>query len=154
MGGLTSLERADYRTNLLRPLYYASGLTIFAEVIYFIVWGILIFPDGNLLSKFAWALTCGVAMGAVIGVATIILVTEELSVTASIAIAALAMATIGSYCGFLCSRIDAHFNYFGGQENTTLFILSGVVPAIIGGGLYGWLLYGRKRNSAKMVGSI
>ena len=53
------------------------------------------------------------------------------------------MAAVGSYCAWLCSRIDIRFGYFGGAENSALFILSGVIPAVFGGLLYGWLVYGR-----------
>ncbi len=48
----------------------------------------------------------------------------------------------------LCSRIDARFGYFGGDENTGLFIAAGVLPALAGGALYGWLLYRRNPTPA------
>lgn len=34
-------------------------------------------------------------------------------------------------------------DYFGGAENSVLFIWSSVIPAIAGGLLYGWWIYGR-----------
>ena len=52
------------------------------------------------------------------------------------------VVVVGSYCAWLCSTIDARLGYFGGSENTALFIAGGVIPAIVGGALYGWILYG------------
>ena len=39
-------------------------------------------------------------------------------------------------------------DYFGGAENGALFIMSGVIPAILGGLLYGWWVYGRGKESS------
>ncbi|MEK6216385.1 MAG: hypothetical protein N2B03_04110, partial [Boseongicola sp.] len=86
--------------------------------------------------------TCGIAMGSVIGAATLLLVERRASGNAAIWAGAAIVTFVGSYCAWLCSRIDAKFDYFGGPENGVLFILSGVIPAVAGGLLYGWWLYG------------
>lgn len=56
------------------------------------------------------------------------------------------MTAVGSYCAWLCSHIDAKFDYFGGPENVKLFILSGAIPTIVGGFIYGWWVYGRSEG--------
>lgn len=117
-------------------------LTTLAELFYLVVWGMMLFPQGSLAGKTVWTLTCGLAMGAVIGVATLVWVEFRYWGNAALWRAVLVVAVVGSYCAVLCSRIDARFGYFGGQENTGLFIASGVFPAFVGGILYGWLLYG------------
>lgn len=133
-------EQANDRAQLI--LGTAIVLTGLAEVFYLIVWGFILFPGGSLAGKAVWAATCGIAMGSAIGAATLVLVEGRTSGLAAIAAAAAIMVAIGSFCAWLCSRIDAKFDYFGGPENGTLLILSGVIPAIIGGLLYGWWLYG------------
>ena len=133
--------------NPKRLFLVAVGLTAFAELFYFVVWGMYLFPGGNILGKLVWTSTCGVVMGLAIGGLTYLFVENRLSGGQAIIGAALSMAAVGSYCAWLCSRIDARFDYFGGPENTGLFILSGVIPAILGGLLYGWLVYGRRGQS-------
>ncbi|MDA1098592.1 MAG: hypothetical protein O2967_06355 [Proteobacteria bacterium] len=134
------------RHKLLKPVYVATALTLFAEAVYFVIWGVVLFPEGSLVGKLIWTLTCGVGMGVVIGIATILLVGEKRNPTISIITAAATMAIIGSNCGILCSLIDERFDYFGGPENTTLFIVGSVFLAIVGGALYGWLVYAPSRN--------
>jgi hypothetical protein len=65
-------------------------------------------------------------------------------------IAAATMAVVGSYCGILCNRIDVQFGYFGGPENTTLFVLAGTLSAIFGGLFYGWLVYFSPKNRTRV----
>lgn len=121
----------------------AIALTGLAELVYFLVWGMVLFPAGNLAGKAVWTTTCGIAMGAVIGALTLLLVENRKSGVPAIFAATAIMTLVGSYCAWLCSRIDAKFDYFGGPENGTLFILSGIIPAIIGGLFFGWWIYGR-----------
>jgi hypothetical protein len=142
------MERATPRTltrqQFLRPVYLALLFTVGAELFYFIVWGIVLFPEGNLIAKFGWTMICGIAMGCVISVFTLLFVVGRLSGLNAVLLSALGMAIVGSSCGFLCSRIDATYNYFGGAEHAALFIWGGVIPAVLGGLLYGWVLFSRQ----------
>jgi hypothetical protein len=101
----------------------------------------VLFPQGPLLSKLMWTLTCGITMGCLIAVLTIVLVVGRLHGKAAFFTCAGILFLTGTGCAFLCSRIDAVMNYFGGPENTQLFIMSGIIPSVIGGLVYGWLLY-------------
>lgn len=118
-------------------------LTTLAELFYLTVWGVWLFPQGSLTGKVVWTLTCGLAMGAVIGAGTLVWVEPRHRGLAALWRAAVIVAAVDSYCALLCSRIDARFGFFGGAENSGLFIAAGVLPALAGGALYGWLLYRR-----------
>jgi hypothetical protein len=100
-----------------------------------------------MLSKVVWTLTCGIAMGSVVAVLTILLVIERLSGNVAIVSSAGILFLIGSFCTLLCSRLDAALGYFGGAEHAQLFILGGTLPAMLGGLLYGWLLYSKPGGS-------
>lgn len=141
MGTYHTVSDAIDRHTLLGPVYIATGLISIAEVVYVAFFGMILFPGGSLTGKIIWALTCGIAMGAVVGVATVFLTSDGSTRHARMVIAAGVMTVVGSYCSWLCSRIDARFDYFGGPENTGLFIASGLIPAVLGGFLYGWLIY-------------
>lgn len=124
-------------------------LTTAAEAVYLVVWGMWLFPGGSWLGKLAWTLTCGIAMGAVMGTVTLVWAEPRRDRAAAFWIAAGSVAVVGSYCAWLCSRIDTRFDYFGVPEHGVLFIASGVLPAIAGGLFYSWLLYGRPRATPK-----
>lgn len=137
------------KINLLRPVFIALLLTLGAEAVYFIAWGIILFPGGSLLGKLVWTLTCAISMAAVIGVLTMTVVNQDTPPYPAMLRAALSMAVVGIYCSFLCSQIDVHFNFFGGRENSAIFIAAGVVPAVVGGALYGWLVYAPTREDSR-----
>ncbi len=125
-----------FKTDYCCPSSYTG-----AEIFYLIVWGMVLFPQGPFLSKLVWTLTCAIAMGSVIAVLTIALVVGRLHGRTAFFACACILFLIGTGCAFLCSRIDAVMNYFGGPENTQLFFMSGIIPSVIGGLVYGWLLY-------------
>ena len=127
------------RTTLV--LGTAIALTTLAELFYLVVWGMVLFPAGSWPGKAVWTMTCGLAMGSVIGGLTLLWVEGRHEAAGAILRAAVVVAGVGSYCAWLCSRIDARFNYFGGPENGALCIASGVLPALAGGLLFGWFLY-------------
>lgn len=145
MPGLTTQgDRAKAQTlyRLLRPVYAATAMTLIAEAVYFVVWGLILFPGGSVTGKVLWTATRSVATGAVVGTTTIILVDKSNGTAMSMALAALAMIAVGSFYAFLCNRND----YSGGPEKSTLFIASEIVPAVLGGFLYGWRLNGASQN--------
>lgn len=132
-----------------RPLLIvgsAIALTTAAEIFYLVVWGMVLFPAGGWAGKVVWTLTCGLAMGAVIGTLTLLWVEPRYTGQSALLRAALVVVVIGSYCAWLCSRIDIRFGYFGGAEESSLFILSGVIPAVLGGLFYGWIVAKPSQN--------
>lgn len=135
------------KTRITLILGLAIGMTLLAEVFYFIVWGVVLFPGGSLFNKAIWTMTCGIGMGAVIGTIVLVLVEGKENGQSAILQAALAMFAVGTYCALLCSHIDASLNYFGGAENTMLFVAAGLIPAAAGGILFGWLLYGAAQST-------
>ena len=124
------------------------AMTFLAEIFYLVVWGIVLFPAGNLAGKVVWTVTCGIAMGLVIGGLTLLWIEGRYTGRAAAARAAVVFFLVSAYCSWLCSRIDSVFSYFGGEEKGMLFIASGVIPAIFGASLYGWLLYERPGPSS------
>lgn len=138
---LNRWETPIVKLRLLLVVGVAVSMTLAAELFLLTVWGLWMFPGGNLFSKFVWAIVCGIAMGALISLAILIFVEGVFQEIKAIIAAAGIVTLIGSLCAILCSQIDLRFNYFGGESHTLMFILSGIIPAIFGGFLYGWLLY-------------
>jgi ubiquinol-cytochrome c reductase iron-sulfur subunit len=141
------MDKVAHRSDFVRPVVLAVLMTLLAEAFYFFVWGVVMFPQGSLVGKFWWTLTCGIAMGSVIGAATVVFVVGKLHGPSALLSVAFIFFAVGVACALLCSALDARFNYFGGEEHALLFVIGGGVPALIGGFLYGWLLFsehGRK----------
>ena len=86
------------RTRIVQILGTAVAMTMLAELIYFIVWGIALFPSGNLIAKLAWTTACGVGMGAVIGVGVLVLSEGRVSSRKGFWLAALIMFVVGTAC--------------------------------------------------------
>lgn len=136
------------RSRLSLILGVPVAMTFLAEILYLVVWGIVLFPAGSLAGKVVWTVTCGIAMGLVIGGLTLLWIEGRYSRRAAAARAGVAFFLVSAYCSWLCSRIDSIFGYFGGEEQGALFIASGVIPAIFGAFLFGWLLYERPGRSS------
>ena len=128
------------RAHLVRPTSVAVTLTVVGELFYFIVWGLILFPEGATWVKAVWTATCGVGMGAVIGALVVWLVVGRLSGRAAgIASGAIYFAVL-AYCSFLCAGIGQATRYFGAHTHTALFVWGGLIPAFLSAFFYGWVL--------------
>lgn len=130
-------RKKDY----LRPTIVAMALSAIGEATYFVLWGLVLFPGGNVLAKFTWTATCVVAMGAVIGVGVAAFVMERLDGKAAALGTAFVYAAVLSACTLICAHLDRQFDYFGGASQPTLFLAAGLIPAVLSSALYAWLLY-------------
>lgn len=138
------LRGSDTSRRYRRIAAVAVAGSVLAETAIFVIWGLILYPEGSILAKFLWTIVfCGIGMGSVVAVALILFVVDRLdgwpAVAATSAITAL---VLGGVCNMLCFQLDSHFfHYFGGAENPTLFIVNGFVMAALGGALGGWLLF-------------
>ncbi|GEM_PF-795520 len=134
-----------------RPLLLGIAASVLAESVIFVVWGLILFPDGNVLTKLLWTVGfCGLGMGSTIGALLVLLVVDRLDGPAAIAATSVLSALVlGVACNLLCYNLDRHyFHYFGGGDTPALFLINGVLMASLGGALIGWLLFtpgGRRR---------
>jgi|TARA_B100000749_G_scaffold280077_2_gene274661 hypothetical protein len=136
-------EQVELRKQFQRPLLVGLALAIFGELMIFLIFGVLLYPEGNILSKFLWTvLFCGIGMGSALGVFISLLVVGRLAGKAAIlACTIISTITLGFGCNLLCFNLDQHFHYFGGQQSPQFFIINGIIMAVIGGVLSGWLLF-------------
>jgi hypothetical protein len=132
--------RADY----VRPITVGITFTAFGELLIFLLWGLLLFPEGNVLAKLAWTATCGIAMGAVNGAVINVFVTGRLTGPQAIIACALIYFAVLVYCTVLCYRVDLRMGLFGARPDPGLFLAGGFVPAFISSLPYAWLLYSER----------
>ena len=114
-------------------LVVAVAMMSLVGAIYLTFWDVLLIPASDLLGRVIWTATCRIAMGAVIaGIVILIASAPHVFETGVVSV-----NSVGVACAVLCSRIDARFDYFGGPEETTLLVFSGILPAMVGSLLFG-----------------
>ena len=138
----------DTRAKYLRPLKVSLMVAMLGELGLFLIYGVYLNPEGNLLYKFLWTvLFCGVGMGASLGAFINLFVTDKLSGSKAImATTVLSFMILGIACDMLCISLDQHFHYFGGDKSPLIFWTGGLAGSLIGGVLIGWLCFSAKGN--------
>lgn len=130
------------RINYLRPLWVAMGFSVGFEVFIFIVFGLILYPEGSILDKLIWTVFyCGIGMGATIGTWIDIVIVDRWDGTKAIIATIIITIIFLTACDLLCLRLDHKFQYFGAHKNPYLFFISGLVMTVIGGFLGGILLF-------------
>lgn len=135
------------RKKYLRSLYVCIFFTFLGEASIFVIFGLYLFPDGNLLYKALWTLLfCGVGMGAVLGgLLNIFVVNKARSPQKAIIITiAFSFVLLGVGCNLLCLNLDLTFGYFGVHSNPLFFFFNGLGLSAVGGLIIGSLLFTQK----------
>lgn len=137
------MSRTAQPSEFVHAITVAIAMTFLGEMVIFLLWGLVLFPARELVAKFLWTGICGIAMGAVIGAAVNVFVTGRHEGRPAAGFAALISFSVLSFCTVLCYRLDLTFGLFGAKTDPVLFIAGGLLPALVGSGLYGWVLYSR-----------
>ena len=126
----------QYRYALSIALIYS----LFAELVYWLVWGVFWFP-GHSWAKLRWATTCGLGMGAVVGAITCLLIVGRLSGWKAIVASFSLVFTVGTLCTINCFLMDRPLDWWGASSSPTAFLAGGLVGTILGGILYSCLVF-------------
>jgi len=130
-----------------RVLLMSLAASVFSEFILLVVYGIILFPEGNLLNKTLWTLVyCGLGMGATVAAFINLFVTDRYTgLRAIILTTVIAVVLLGFLCDGLCYRLDLRFDYFGAPHMPPLFFhVSSWVGSLVGGALVGYLSFGKR----------
>ena len=108
----------------------------------------MLFPQGNLLYKILWTIVfCGIGMGATVGVLVdLFIIDKYIGIKAIIFTILLTFATLEIVCNLLCLQLDLHFNYFGAEANSILFLTGSIAGSVIAGLVVALLLFSEKGN--------
>ena len=139
----------DTRKLFIRPLIVSLGFSVIGEFLLLILYGIILFPDGNMIYKILWTLGfCGIGMGATLGTSINLFIIGRYSRLKAILLTTLlAFLIMGVACDLLCLNLDLHFNYFGAQTNPLLFSAGGMLGSLIAGAGIGGLLFSKTGQS-------
>ena len=139
----------DTREMFIRPLIISLLFTVVGEFLLLVIYGILLFPDGNMIYKVLWTLVfCGIGMWATLGTSiNLFIIGRYAGLKAILVTILLSFLIMGVACDLLCLNLDLHFNYFGAQINPLLFSTGGMLGSLIAGAGIGGLLFSRTGQS-------
>jgi hypothetical protein len=137
------------RKMYIQPLMVSLGFSVIGEFLLLIIYGIILFPGGNMIYKVLWTLLfCGIGMGATLGTCINLFVINRYSgIKAFLLTILLAFMVMGIACDLLCLNLDLHFNYFGAKTNPFLFSTGGILGSLIAGAGIGGLLFSKAGQS-------
>lgn len=132
----------EIRRQYLRPLYMALGITFMGEAVLFALYGVVLFPQGPILTKLAWAVACALGMGAVAGVFVTLLVVGKLDDTQAMWASTLIwVLSLGVGCNALCLYLGRQFGMWGAHTHPEAFLAGGFFPSVLGGVVYSYALF-------------
>lgn len=133
----------------IRPLIISLFFAVAGELLLLVIYGIILFPEGNLMYKVLWTLGfCGIGMGATLGAGiNLFIVGRHAGLKAIFITLLLSFLIMGVACDLLCLNLDLHFNYFGAQASPLLFSAGGVLGSILAGAGIGGLLFSETGRS-------
>jgi hypothetical protein len=135
----------DSRKMYTRPMIVSLAVCIFGELFLFIIYGVVLFPQGNLLYKFLWTVICGIGMGATVGAfLNLFIIDKYIGIKAITLTLLLTLVTLGIICNRLCFQLDLHFHYFGAETNPMLFFMGSIAGSIVAGLIIALLLFSEK----------
>ena len=126
----------QYQLALIVPLVFSLLL----ELAYWVVWGIMWFPD-HTWEKLRWALSCGWGMGSVVGVIACLFIVGKLSSTKAFWASFTLVFLVGSLCTINCFLMARQANLWGAASNPNLFLIGGFTGTLGGAILYSWLVF-------------
>jgi hypothetical protein len=142
----------DTREMFIRPLIISLLFTVVGEFLLLVIYGIILFPDGNMIYKVLWTLVfCGIGMWATLGTSiNLFIIGRYAGLKAILVTILLSFLIMGVACDLLCLNLDLHFNYFGAQINPLLFSTGGMLGSLIAGAGIGGLLFSTNTGISKL----
>lgn len=139
----------DARKMFSRPVIISLFFAVAGELLLLVIYGIILFPEGNLFYKVLWTLGfCGIGMGATLGAGINLFVMGRYAGPKAILLTILlSFLIMGAACDLLCLNLDLHFNYFGAQASPLLFSSGGVLGSLIAGAGIGGVLFSETGRS-------
>jgi len=139
----------DARKMFIQPLIISLLFSVGGEFLLLVIYGIVLFPEGNMMYKVLWTLGfCGIGMGATLGTGiSLFIIGRYAGPKAILLTILLSFLIMGVACDLLCLNLDLHFNYFGAQTHPLLFSAAGLLGSLIAGAGIGGLLFSERGRS-------
>ena len=135
-------RQTPVRRHYIRPLALAAVFMVAGAAMLFVLWGVVLHPDGDSAARLLWAIANAIVMAAAIGLMVGFIVGERYKGGIAMVVSSFCYATV-LVAGILVNyEIDLTNDLFGFRRDPALFVQTIVLPAILTAPLYGWLLHG------------
>lgn len=131
---------AESRRKYLRPLVMGVLAGWFAEAMFVLVQGHLLFPGKPLMNMVIWGFYCGFGMGAGAGLFILLFVTDRFTGKKAIFWGTLAMAVPFNLCSYYCYQLALNTGYYGASEMGILFVYKNLALSLTAGVFLAWIL--------------
>jgi hypothetical protein len=149
MTGEGGAGRAAY----IRPLAVAAIFIFSGQAIGFVVWELILYPDGRLLPKIVWTAVDSVAMTLAVGLLVGFVVKKHHRGRVAGMLSSLCYAIVAIAGILICFQLDSELNVFEAEKDARLYIAFALSGALLSAPFYGWLLHGRNGQALlKRVG--
>lgn len=125
----------------IRPLALAAVFTVPGQAMMFVYWGVVLYPDGDIVAKLLWTAASGIGMAVAIGLMVGFIVGGRYEGAIAGVISSFCYATVLIAAILIIYEVDVARDLFEVWRNPMLFVLTAVVPIFLTAPLYGWLLH-------------
>lgn len=139
------LERSGAAWRIyIRPFALAAIFTVVGETMMFVLWGMVLYSEGDVLARLLWAVVDAFAMSAVIGLMVGFIVGGRYNGAVAGVISSFCYATVLVAGILICFELDIVLGLFGIRNNPKLYIITVLLATLLSTPLYGWLLHSDK----------
>ncbi|WP_372571234.1 hypothetical protein [Ruegeria jejuensis] len=129
------------RKKYLRPIVLGVIGGIFAEIMFILVQGVILYPGQPIWVMAFWGFFCGVGMGALAGVFLDVFVVDRFEGKSSILWGTTVAFVPYAACGYFCYEIALNVNYYGAREMGMIFVYKNMILSFVGALLISLLLF-------------
>ena len=129
------------RQKYLRPIVLGILGGWFAEILFIVVQGVILYPGNPIWVMMFWGLFCGTGMGAVAGVFASLFVVDRYEGTKAVVPGIVAIFIPYAACWYFCYEIALNTNYYGAVEMGWIFVAKNMVLSFVGAVLISLALF-------------
>ncbi len=131
----------EMRKKYLRPIILGIIGGIFAEIMFILVQGVILYPGQPIWVMAFWGLFCGVGMGSVAGIFLNLFVVDRFTGRSAITWGTVAAFIPYASCGYFCYEIALNTGYYGAREMGIIFVYKNMILSFVGALLISLLIF-------------
>jgi hypothetical protein len=136
-----TLDVVSMRKKYLRPIVLGILGGWFAEIMFIIVQGVILYPGQPIWVMAFWGLFCGTGMGAVAGIFVNLFVQDRYEGTKAILPGIFWAFIPYAACGYFCYEIALNTNYYGAREMGWIFVAKNMILSFVGAVIISFALF-------------
>ena len=128
----------------IQIMVLAISGALFAEIMFLLVQGVILFPGTPVMNMVIWGSFCGIGMGSAAGAFIILFVVNKYHGKQAIIRSTIFASIALNACGYLCYELALIFDYYGARELREIFVIKNAVLSFAGSAFVSWLVFSEK----------